>query len=375
MIELIYRQWYCARPALAQAYLRQLLEGPGDPIALFAPRRIGKTSFLLTELSTLARRRGLLPVYVDVWQNRADVPSAINYALQEAIDDLQVPSTTVGRRLKTTVRKVGFGGAALEFGDEPARHPPEEPPLRIDWLLRTLIRTARRPILLLFDEVQELAVAPSGETVVSALRSAITKSRDSVRVVFTGSSQEQLIELISRSRAALYEGASLVAFPPLGTEFIDFVAKRVKARFRRSIDIEELAAAFERLHHQPRALLDLVFLHASSDSGTLSALLNAQWEALLEGASFERTWANLKQLHQRLCQRIVRGLEVSSAEARRDYASGTGQREVSPGTVHSALRALLKSHVLARAGHGRGAYQIDDPLFAEWIRRMHQGER
>lgn len=370
MIELLYRQWYCPRPALAESYLRQLLQGPGDPIALFAPRRIGKTSFLLTELTAAARRRELLPVYVDVWQNRSDVLSAINYALQEAIDDLQVPATTMGRRLRTTVRKVAVAGTTLEFGDEPARRPPQEPQLRIDWLLKTLIRAARRPILLLFDEVQELAIAANGEIVVSALRSAITKSRDAVRVVFTGSSQEQLLELLTRSRAALYEGASLVPFPPLDAEFIAFVAKRVKARFRRIIEAPELQAAFERLHRQPKALLDLVFLYASSDATSLGALLDAQWTALLEGDSFERMWDGLKPLHQRICQLVAHGAEISSAEARRQYAVTVGQRQVSPGTVYSALRSLQKAHVLARSGHGRGAYQLDDPLFAEWIRRM-----
>jgi hypothetical protein len=50
-----------------------------------------------------------------------------------------------------------------------------------------LIRTARRPVLLLFDEVQELGVAKDGEAVISALRSVITKSESSVRVIFTGS--------------------------------------------------------------------------------------------------------------------------------------------------------------------------------------------
>jgi hypothetical protein len=52
-------------------------------------------------------------------------------------------------------------------------------------------------------------VAKEGEAVVSALRSAITKSKSSVRVIFTGSNQDRLRELFSRSHAALYEGASL----------------------------------------------------------------------------------------------------------------------------------------------------------------------
>ena len=39
----------------------------------------------------------------------------------------------------------------------------------------------------------------------------MTESRNSVRVIFTGSNQDRLGELFSRSRAALYEGASVSA--------------------------------------------------------------------------------------------------------------------------------------------------------------------
>jgi hypothetical protein len=65
--------------------------------------------------------------------------------------------------------------------------------LLVDWLIKTLLRRRRRPILLLFDEIQELAVSTDGVNIVSALRAAITKSKKSVRVIFTGSNQERFI--------------------------------------------------------------------------------------------------------------------------------------------------------------------------------------
>lgn len=140
------------------------------------------------------------------------------------------------------------------------------------------------------------------------------------------------------------------------------MAKRTCARFRCSIEAAELEAAFERIHRQPRALLDLVFLYVSSEATSLGALIGGQWAALLEEDSFERAWAGLRPLHQRICQRIAHGSYVSSAEARREYGVAMSQqRPVSPGTVYSALRSLQKAHVLARSGHGRGVYQLDDP--------------
>jgi hypothetical protein len=55
-----------------------------------------------------------LPVYVDVWQHRSDPMAAINYGLQEAIDNIEVPGSTVGKRLKTKVNKVRIGLASID---------------------------------------------------------------------------------------------------------------------------------------------------------------------------------------------------------------------------------------------------------------------
>lgn len=369
MSDLIYRPWYFERPAPAQRWIDQLMDGSGDPIALFGPRRVGKTSYLLNELSAAARARKLLPVYVDIWQNRADAFSAINYALREALDDLAVPASTAGRRLKTPVKRIGIVGASIDLGDEPSRQAPAEPALLVDWLLKSLVRAAGRPILLLFDEIQELATAPSGETVVSALRSALTKQSGRVRAVFTGSSQEPLLELFSRSRAALYEGASLVPFPLLGLDFLEFVTARAKQRFRKPVAVPALASAFERLHYQPRALIDLVLVYCTSDFESLDAALDRQWAELLDSGHWETVWKTLKPLQRAICRRVALGLDISSSAARAEYARGRGSSDISPGSVSSAVAQLLKSHVLARASTARGAYMVEDPLLAEWIRR------
>lgn len=369
MNDLIYQKWYFARPALAHRIMRLLMDGPGDPLALVGERRIGKTSLLLFELMQLARQQGLLPVYVDIVQHRADPLAAINYALQEAIDDLTVPDSTLGKRLKTSIKKIGLASTALELGEEPARRRPDDPFLLADWLIKSLLRVAKKPLLLIFDEIQELATVSNGENIVSAIRSAITKSKNNVRVVFTGSSQDKLLALFSRSRAALYEGASTMPFPYLGEDFIEHIAKLSTERFRKRFAMSDLTLAYARLHHQPRALIDLVLLFSSSDSESLISLLNERVEMQLTGAQYDTLWRSLKPLQQRICMRIARGGDVTSGEARAAYAAGSDKSQVPAGTVNDALRALVGAHVLTKSSAGRSRYRIDDPLYAEWLRR------
>ena len=371
MNNLIYEQWHFARPKLVATYLALLRDGPGDPIALQSPRRWGKTTFLQTEITPAARKAGFLPVYIDVWQNRDDELSAINYGLQEAIDDLDVPPTTVGKRMKTKVTKVGVGSMTLELGDEPTRTRPESAFLLVDWLLKTLVRKAKKPVLLLLDEIQELAVAKRNEAIVSALRSAITKSRQSVRVIFTGSNQDRLRELFSRSRAALYEGASILAFPALGADFLDFVTAHAETRFKRRIPINELTMAFERFQYQPRALLDLVFLYVSGEQHSFKDVLNERIERLLASDLFQSILDQMNPLQKQICRRLVAGGDVSSADAQRTYAEALGTEGVSPGAISRALRSLIDLHVLTKPAGARGGYTFDDPMFREWMSRLN----
>ena len=123
------------RPVLARSYLELLKAQPGRPIALFAPRRVGKTFFLDQDLTPAARAAGFTPVYADIWLHRISPLSAINHAFEESLDDATVPASAVGKTAKTPVKKVGALGAALEFGEEPKhRALPSEPALRLDTL-------------------------------------------------------------------------------------------------------------------------------------------------------------------------------------------------------------------------------------------------
>lgn len=55
------------RPELARGYLQLLNAQPHRPIALFAPRHVGKTLFLENDLSPAAHAEGFITVYADLW--------------------------------------------------------------------------------------------------------------------------------------------------------------------------------------------------------------------------------------------------------------------------------------------------------------------
>ena len=121
------------RPELAASYAALLRGQPGRPLALFAPRQVGKTHFLDHDLAPLARAQGLAPVYADLWLQQAAPLDAINHALEEALDDANVPASALGKIGRTAVKKIGAASVSIDLGDAPARRAlPTRPELRLD---------------------------------------------------------------------------------------------------------------------------------------------------------------------------------------------------------------------------------------------------
>lgn len=169
------------RPELARLYLQLLQAEPGRPLALFAPRRVGKTFFLDHDLAPSAEGLGMRPVYADLWLSKSAPLDAVNHAVEEALDDAQVPKSAVRRTAKTKVKKLGVMGASLELGDEPTRRAlPTKADLRLDALIHRLRQASGKPVLLLLDEAQSLAEVPDGEGIAATLRAVLHKRRRDV---------------------------------------------------------------------------------------------------------------------------------------------------------------------------------------------------
>jgi hypothetical protein len=252
------------RPALAEQYLAALRAQPGRPLSIFAPRQVGKTSFLQDDLAPLAQEKQFLVVYCDVWLCRERPFEAINHALEEEISRLTIPRTALGKTAQQEVKKISVMGNSIELGDSPSdRALPLDPGLRFDSLIRRIHRDHRRPILLLLDEFQALAQGDSrqGLSVVSALRAALQTHKEMVFAVFTGSSQAELAAMFTQASAPMYQFAQQMDFPPLGSEW----PAALQAHFRaihqgREPSLVDLDRLFAAVDYRPGILRDIVVL-------------------------------------------------------------------------------------------------------------------
>jgi hypothetical protein len=86
-------EWHFPRTELAEHYLNLLALGISSSFAIIAPRRKGKTLFILQDLAPLAQKKKYIPVYASLWQNINAPHEGLIGALEEAIATLDKRAT------------------------------------------------------------------------------------------------------------------------------------------------------------------------------------------------------------------------------------------------------------------------------------------
>lgn len=355
------------RPALAKSYLGLIKAQPGRPLAMFAPRRIGKTYFLDHDLTPAARQAKWLPVYADLWLQKAAPLDAINHALEEALDAVTVPRSAAGRLARTAVKKVGVMGASVDLGDAPALRPlPAAPELRLDTLVVRLAAAAGQPILLMLDEIQSLGDAADGNNVIAALRAVLHKRRDILQAVFTGSSQEAMARMLSTAGAPMYQFAQLLDFPALGDDYLEQLAKHfARVHPGKQLSMENLRRVFAKIGFKPELMRDLVKSISAEgltdlDAGIKRYLLDGQqvagWTALVQPL----------ELFERALLLVLAQGRLPMARETLDLLAKMQGTKPTVSKVRAAIERLRRAGLVTKSGGVPAT--IDDPLFAEYLR-------
>lgn len=370
--------WHYPRPLLAKRYLDLLGAGPVSSTSIFAPRRTGKTVFLRQDLTPAAISQGYRVAYADLWQTRLSPGVALVRGLEEALEPKSLTERLINKA-KTPVKKVTAKGAIGELNGEleleldGPKKEATELALRIEELIAQIC--AKGPLLLLIDEAQELARSKDAELVATALRTALTKHRDQVRVVFTGSSRTQLAHVFSNSKAPLYSvGASIHDFPLLDRGLVKFVADKFYAATKRRLNVDEAFIEFEKFKHQPEPFLAAVVTVMMSPGTTLASACEQQHAEQNKGENHEGTWASLDALQREL----VRIFANNPAEkpfgktTLAKLAKAIGLESLEATTVQFAMRKLGANNIGAKSP--QNIFVFESAPFENWVRTLGQDE-
>jgi len=365
--------WHYHRPSLAKVYLDTLNAGLVTSTTIFAPRRAGKTSFLLKDLTPAAETIGYTVVYVDLWQTKISPGVSIVRALERALEPKNAIESLL-EKLNTPIKKLKakaeIAGAKLEgeveLGDT-GKHIQTEVALKIDVLIDTLCKN--KPVLLLVDEAQELAKTKEHEAVATALRTAITRNQSCLRVVFTGSSRTQLAHVFSNSNAPLYSTGSAIAdFPKLGRDFIEYIADRFHDSTGRTLPIEPAWEAFVSLKQQPEPFLVGIVDMVLNPSATLEGAMLIVEKKLSLTENHEGAWAALDATQKALVRMLSQNpsLKPFSKDVVLRLRIIIGVESLEVTHVQRAMTKL--ANVVFKSP--RDTYEFENEAFAQWVRTL-----
>jgi hypothetical protein len=155
--------WHFSRPDLVTKSLKLFKVGITSNIALIAPRRKGKTLFLLSDLALQAEAQGYIPIYTSLWQNTDFPHKDLIDALEETIRSIS--NQSVLKRLfnakikKPAVSNELLGKMDIEFSGAPQKAQSDDLML-LDRLIGQLVSLVKnKMVLLMVDEIQYLSTS------------------------------------------------------------------------------------------------------------------------------------------------------------------------------------------------------------------------
>jgi hypothetical protein len=366
--------WHFARPELAEKYLRTFHIGLISAQALFAPRRMGKSEFLEQDLIPKAQKSGLLTAYLNLWDAREHPRGALIGALARAASPRGFSALI--KRLKAPLKKVkasakvsGIAEGSLEA--ELTEDPKIAGPALSD-LLRSFDRADRR-LLLVLDEAQVLA-SPAHSDLAHSLRAGLDVRKQTIKVVFAGSSESSLRRMFGRATEPFYNWAPIEPFERLGVEFVTAMTLKVNQLSRYPLSEREALRAFEALKRTPeffRRYLQRYLAYAELGS---RAALDDTLAHVFNDSGYRPAWGRLLPADKAVLRALAQGVsDLHSLPARKRLGEELGLGKPAPlDTPKNALRRLQKEELVVKLEYGH--YQIQDEGFVEWLRQLELEE-
>src|ERR1700674_2952041 len=363
-------KWHFPRAKLARSYLDTLEAGLVSSLVLFAPRRKGKTEFLLLDLLPAAEVAGYRVVYSSMWQNRVDPLSALMAELIEAAKPKNVRETIQhrlrhpikGGSLEVEVPHVGKIKAMAEFptasGDKQLL---QSLPALVDGVIKV---AGKGKVLLAIDEVQHLA-KPEFGVFVAALRTTLDVRKAKVKVIFTGSSRNRLQELFTQIRAPLFQFSQTTDFPDLEEAFVDFMLASFRKATGRQIPPAAAYKAFLETSKTPGLFQDALERLMKLGGTDIGELTRQVVRDSRDNSGYKERLLAMRLLDREVIMTVLRKQPLYADETRKRIGSALGLEELTPGQIQVAVERLVAEQIIH--SRDRGEYQIEDPQLESWL--------
>lgn len=353
---------------------RTLFGDAPNGLFLAAPRRTGKSTFLRQDLLPELQRRDIVVVYVDLWADQKRDPGDL---IAEAV--ARVVADNLGQVAKAA-KAAGLESVSLAgwLKVDTTRIGKTDGTTLTD-ALQMLAEMTKKQVALIVDEAQHALTSEVGENAMSALKAARDKlnSPGNVRLmlVMSGSDRDKLLRLVNTNGAPFY-GSQVERMPPLGEDFIDFVAGIIETERPdlSRVNREMLGDAFRHFGSRPQflasALGDAMNPLTSHGSRFETQVLDAAQQRLSDDErQMESEYLSLKPVEQAVLWRLLEQgnrFRPYDADALRFYRDKVGGARVTAQHAQAALEAIRSRTPALVWKSARGEYAVDDAMMHGW---------
>lgn len=360
---------YFPRSELAQRLLSSLKDGITHALTLFAPRRMGKTQFLLNDIEPKAEEMGFNVFYFSFMEQADDnkTQQAFVYALLDFLNKITQGKSKLIDTLKS-IKSLDILGVGVELNEQE-----EQVQINVSRLLNEIAEKSEKPILMLLDEVQELARSKGNEGLVRSLRTGLDVNQSKIKVIFTGSSTNGLKAMFNDNKAPFFHFAHALNFPHLDKSFTDFLADIYEQRTGKQLDKTAFYQTFERFHFTPLYMRAITQDMIINPDLTLDEVVEYRLSQMDEQGGIMKQWQHLSELERQLLRLIANGNSTPySKETRLMLAEVMGIEDITSSTIQGKLRKLERNELITR--NIDKTLQINNPHFKTWIKERTQDE-
>lgn len=350
---------YFPRTELAHRLLSSLKDGILHAITLFAPRRMGKTQFLLNDIKPNAEEMGFNVFYFSFMEKgEKELGETFTRSMLAFLDEIDGNAANMLDKLKS----IDILGVGVELQEKSL----ELATLSLTQIINEIAKQSKKPVLMLLDEVQELARVKNTAGLVRSLRTGLDINQNKVKVIFTGSSTNGLRAMFNDNKAPFFHFAHPLDFPHLNQDFTDFLADIYHQRTQNCIDKAEFYHLFERFHYTPLYMRSITQDMIINPALTLEQAAEYRLSQIGEQTNSDAIWRELSSIEQKILKAIAKGQSsLYSKEMREQFAQALGVENISSSTLQGKVRKLERAELLTRETDR--TIKINNPHFQTWI--------
>ena len=369
------------RPELATRLSKLIMQisvgsSASSGVFLAAPRRTGKSTFAREDLRPALEKAGAIVLYADLWQDLTKDPGLVIVgAIREAVGRSDGFITRLAK--SSGIEKVVVGG--LNFSLDKIGLGKD---IDLTTALVALSDESQKLIVLMIDEAQHAITTEAGVAALFALKAARDELNSSrhhgLRIVCTGSNRDKLA-MLRNSKDQAFFGASMVPFPTLDQNYIDWLCANIDLPSR--LDPAEVFQLFKESGYRPELLgaaADAIrfdfFIDPENVRERFAELVRAQADEL--NANLKKVIHSLTPIQSAVI-RVMGSMGESYApfeaptmalyvEALKQAGIAESDIKVEVPGVQQALIALQEKNLVWKAS--RGVYAVDEHVIVDLLR-------